>query len=63
MVKTSIKKEAGVEATWNEKFRIMPVDPSSNFTFTALSSNFVSDFFLGESTMLNIDELSNGKYE
>ena len=63
MVKTSIKKEAGTEATWNERFRIMPIDPTSNFTFTALSSNFMSDQLLGASKMFNIDDLSNGKYE
>lgn len=63
MIKTSVLKEAGIDATWNEKFRIMPIDATSNFTFTALGANFMTDDFLGESKMLNIDDLTNGKYE
>ena len=55
-----MKKSAGLNATWDEKFVIQPFDPEGKIMFNAFGKNLMSDDFLGNAKDIEIKELSVG---
>jgi len=60
MFKTTVKKKAGNEAVWNERFDLKPLRSPNEIYFQVFAKNLITDEFMGETKMLKLDDLELG---
>ena len=63
MFKTTVKKRAGLNASWNERFRLKPLRQPNELFLQAFASNLITDDFIGETGMVKLNELGLGQVE
>ena len=60
MFKTTVKKNAGLNATWNERFRLKPLRKPNQIFFQAFGKRLITDDFIGETNRLKLADLGLG---
>ena len=55
-----MKKRAGLNAEWKERFRLKPLQEPNEFFLQAFSSNLITDSFIGESGILKLGDIALG---
>ena len=63
MYKTTVKKDAGLNATWNERFRLKPLREPNEIFLQVFANGLITDQFVGESGMLKLKNLDLGTHE
>ena len=63
MFKTTVKKRAGLNASWNERFRLKPLRQPNELFLQAFASNLITDDFIGETGMVKLNEIGLGQVE
>jgi hypothetical protein len=62
MFKSTVKKSAGLNATWNERFRLKPLRDPNEIFLQVFAGNVLTDQFIGESGVVKFKDLKmNGE--
>ena len=62
MFKSTVKKSAGLNATWNERFRLKPLRDPNEIFLQVFAANVLTDQFIGESGIVKFKDLKmNGE--
>ena len=60
--KSTTKRSAGSDATWNERIQVRPVAPPHLLSFEVLNKNkLLDDDFIGETKLIDITKRKNGE--
>ena len=60
MFNTTVKSNAGLNATWNERFRLKPLKKPNELFFQAFGKKLITDDFIGETNRLKLSDLGLG---
>jgi len=63
MFKTTVKKRAGLNASWNERFLLKPLKQPNELFLQAFASSLITDDFIGETGMVKLNEIGLGLVE
>ena len=58
MFKTTVAKNAGLNATWNERFRLKPIVQPNELFLQCFAKKIITDTFIGETPSFKLNELA-----